>query len=108
MPACDGLGPDDKQRPFPSRPASPQDDPKEPVMREKARVRMLRPQDNKLLTKCEVLQNEFTTRSKTAIQRYKKSPKYRQHRTGHITENTGQTEFWRGTPLAFGQLSMEV
>ena len=66
MPACDGLGMDNEQRPFPSRPAPPQDDPEEPVMGDEARARMLRRQDNQLLAKCEVLQDEVTAGLKTA------------------------------------------
>ena len=66
MPAYDGLGLDNEQRPFPSRPAPPQDDPEEPVMGGEARARMLRRQDSKLLTKCEVLQDKVAAGPKTA------------------------------------------
>src|SRR5260370_25222933 len=60
MPAYDGLGLDNEQRLFPSRPAPPQGDPEEPVMGAEARARMLRRKGSKRLTKCEVLQDEFT------------------------------------------------
>ena len=65
MPAYDGLGLDNEQRPFPPRPTPSQDDPEEPVMGGEAWERMLRRQDSKLLTKCEVLQDEVTAGPKT-------------------------------------------
>ncbi len=71
--------------------------PEEPVMGFEVWARMLRHQDCKLLTKCEVLQDEVTARPKTTTQRYEESPQYHSHETGYIIENTDQMEFWRGT-----------
>ena len=66
MPAHDGLGLDNEQRLSPSRPAPPQDDPEEPVSDGETRARMIRRQDSKLLTKCEVLQDKVAAGPKTA------------------------------------------
>src|SRR5258708_6231266 len=66
MPACAGGGLENDQRVFPPRPAPPQGDPEEPVMGAEARARMLRRKGSKLLTKCEVLQDEVTAGPKTA------------------------------------------
>ena len=66
MPANDGLRLDEDQRPFPSRPEPPQDDPEQFIGSGKPRLRMSPFQDGKLLPKRQVFQEQVAARAKSS------------------------------------------
>jgi len=79
VPADNGIRLDEYQHPFPSRPQSPQQNPKQFVERRKSRLRMPLPQDRKLLPQSHIFKEQVAAGSDGPSERDEQEPQRARH-----------------------------